>query len=272
MKQICFLLLPFLMFASCNKNQPLESNYPVDEKVVIENQSYGTNAKNVMDVYLAKNRTSITKTVIFIHGGGWKEGDKSDFKDFASFFADSSINSITMNYRYADASSGIGYNEILDDIGNVISFMKSNSKKFGSDFNEITLFGASAGGHLALLHAYKNGNIKSVVSLSGPTDFNDNDILSINGLPELINNIVGNDSFEKRSEASPITYANNITTFLYHGKLDTIVPYSQSEKLFRKIISLNAENKLTLFANCGHGFNDETIAQIFKETIDLVKE
>ncbi|RPJ71115.1 MAG: hypothetical protein EHM20_14885, partial [Alphaproteobacteria bacterium] len=168
--------------------------------------------------------------------------------------------------------NGIDYNDILTDIGSVISFLKNNSNNYGSDFNEITLLGASAGGHLALLYTYKFGNIKSVVSLAGPTDFTDFDILSVNGMPELINNVAGNDSYENRSEASPINYADNTTTYLYHGKLDTIVPYSQSEKLFRKIIPLNSGNKLTLFANCGHEFNNEALSQVFQETIDLLSE
>jgi acetyl esterase/lipase len=272
MKPLYFLIFLFLMVASCKKEQPFESDYPVDKKLVIENQLYGNNIRNVMDIYLSKNRTNDTKTIIFIHGGGWKAGDKSDFKYFASFFSDSGINTITMNYRYADASNEIDYNEILADIGKAISFIKSNSKKYGSNFNEITLFGASAGGHLALLYAYKCGNIKSVISLAGPTDFNDEAILSINGMPELVNNVVGNSSYEKRSEASPITHVNNTTTLLYHGKLDTIVPYSQSEKLFKKISALNPENKLTLFANCGHEFNDENIFNVCQETIDLVRK
>lgn len=268
MKSILGLIILFLIFASCNEEQ---SFYSLEKKTLIENQAYGNHVQNVMDIYLARNRTFDTQTVIFIHGGGWKEGDKSDFKDFASVFADSGLNTVTMNYRYADALNGVGYNEILDDIDHVISHLRSHSEKFGSDFNEITLFGISAGGHLALLYAYKRGNIKGVVSLAGPTDLNDIQFLSIPGILEIVNNVVGNDSYESRSDASPITYANSTPTLLYHGKLDEVVPFSQSEKLYNKIASLSSENKLTLFDNCGHGFDSESIYQIFIESIDFVK-
>jgi len=272
MRQLYSFLFLLLFFLSCKKDQPFESPYTSDQKVILENQFYGDNARNAMDIYLSEDRTSFTKTVIFIHGGGWKAGDKSDFSDWASFFADSSINCISMNYRYADASKGIGYNELLDDIEKAISFLKRNREKFGTDFNDITLLGASAGGHLALLYAYKYGDIEKVISLAGPTDFNGNDILSIEGMPELINNVVGNSSFESRSKASPITYSSSTATYLYHGKLDTIVPYSQSEKLFSTISSLNAESKLTLFPDCGHEFNEEAILKVIFETIDFVKK
>ncbi len=268
MKSTLVLIILVLIFASCSDEQ---STYSLEKKILIENQSYGNHIRNAMDIYLAKNRTHGTQTVIFIHGGGWKEGDKSDFEDFASAFADSGLNAVTMNYRYADALNGVGYNEMLADIDLVISHLRSNSEKFGSDFNEITLFGISAGGHLALLYAYKSGSIKGVVSLAGPTDFNDLDFLSIPGITEAINNLVGSDSFESRSDASPITHANTTATLLYHGKLDTVVPYSQSEKLYNKIASLNTENKLTLFANCGHGFDAQAIYQIFIEVMDFVK-
>lgn len=268
MKSALGLIFLVLIFASCSEEQSI---YSLEKEILIENQSYGNHVRNIMDIYLAKNRAPGTQTVIFIHGGGWKEGDKSDFKDFASAFADSGLNAVTMNYRYADALNGVGYNEMLADIDLVISHLRINSEKFGSDFNEITLFGISAGGHLALLYAYKRGNIKSVVSLAGPTDFNNQDFLSIPGITEAINNLVGNESFESRSDASPITHANNTATLLYHGKLDTVVPYSQSEKLYNIIAPLNSENKLTLFDNCGHGFDAQAIYQIFCEAVDFVK-
>jgi acetyl esterase/lipase len=44
------------------------------------NVAYGTDAAQKMDVYLPASRTvSNTKVIIVIHGGGWNQGDKSDF-------------------------------------------------------------------------------------------------------------------------------------------------------------------------------------------------
>ena len=67
------------ILSSCKKDE-----HPVEDKsVTMVNVSYGGNAQQKMDVYLPGNRSSTaTKVVIMIHGGGWNNGDKSDFNEY----------------------------------------------------------------------------------------------------------------------------------------------------------------------------------------------
>ena len=82
-----------------------------------------------------------------------------------------------------------------------------------------------------------------------------------------------------KADASPITYAKksdnpyrNTTTLLFHGKDDTVVPCTQSEKLFEVIESLNPKNKKCIFDNCDHDFlGDEVSNTIVVETLEAVK-
>jgi len=263
---ICIFYLSIFTFFSCEK----EINFTGNHSLISLDLSYGNDSKNKMDIFLPKNRNKKTKTLIFIHGGGWISGDKSCFMDLAKCFLDAGIASVSINYRYADVSKGIDYNVILNDINNAIIFLKTKSKDFDCPFDNITLFGTSAGGHLALLYAYKYNNIANVISIAGPTDLNDKEFLLNDDIKNLVANLTGNDLFFKKFDASPLIYVNNTTTYLYHGKSDPIVPYNQSKKLYNKIMPLNNKNKLMIFENCGHELTQENLQLVIKEIIQLI--
>jgi len=83
-------------------------------------------------------------------------------------------------------------------------------------------------------------------------------------------NVLTGYNSSKRGDASPVNHASAITTYLYHGKSDAIVPWQQSEKLFSLISNRNPKNKISLIENCGHGFNFYEFGRILKETVDLI--
>ena len=60
--------------------------------------AYGPDARNVMDVYLAK-RDKPTPCVVYIHGGGWLQGDKSTLGSPKAFI-EAGISVVAINYRY----------------------------------------------------------------------------------------------------------------------------------------------------------------------------
>jgi dipeptidyl aminopeptidase/acylaminoacyl peptidase len=119
------------------------------------------------------------------------------------------------------------------------------------------LFGHSAGAHLALLFAYKYGNltsIKNVISLSAATDLNDSLLLAIPGNQGLISNLTGDTTAGLRREASPLFYAgpSAVPSLLVHGRLDPYFPFSQSVILHDKLEASGVRNRLLLFGNEGH--------------------
>lgn len=84
--------------------------------------------------------------------------------------------------------------------------------------------GWSAGGHLALLYAYKNPTqIDLVISEAGPTAFP----ASFQEIPSQLSyavRVLLNDDESLLSDASPITYANNnspFTVLVYSDDFDT---------------------------------------------------
>lgn len=269
---LLFIIIMFLQ--GCTKVADPDKIYDIREKIVIKDISYGKAQRQKLNAFLPADRNENTRAIILIHGGGWQSGDKNDFDLFASMFAESGIASFIINYRYASVQNHVGYIEILEDIDNAISCIRDSSVKFTISPENICLLGHSAGGHLSMLYAYRNNQkkiIDKVVSLAGPTDLTDTDFLSITGVEELVNTLAGSDP-GNRIDASPLTYANDVITILYHGKSDEVVPYQQSERLFEKIRGLNSRNNCRLIENCGHGFNAAELWNIATETVSLVND
>ncbi|GAC1427104.1 MAG: hypothetical protein NVSMB7_03870 [Chitinophagaceae bacterium] len=66
--------------------------------------SYGTDARQKMDIYLPANRSATaTKLIFLIHGGGWNEGDKADFNAYVVVLQQNlpDYTIININYRLA---------------------------------------------------------------------------------------------------------------------------------------------------------------------------
>jgi acetyl esterase/lipase len=136
--------------------------------------------------------------VILIHGGGWWYGTRADLMDIdpiGSSFANAGFVAISIDYRLACGSSsappriryGVNYNRpsvmcgahIGDQVADVIEaiqYAKRSAASWGASPDRITLLGASAGGHLALLAAATapaDARVRAVANWSGPssTDF-----------------------------------------------------------------------------------------------------
>jgi len=241
---------------------------------LIPNIAYGTDVQNTLDLYIPKKIFNHSKALIYLHGGGWKSGDKSEFATPARVFLDSGIVCASVNYRYANYKKGILINDLLSDIDNSIRFLKIYGKKIGCSFDTITLMGGSAGGHLTLLYAYKYHNIQNAVSLAGPTNLLDARLYHESSVDvnDLVHNLTGSIlNTEIWANASPYYNYTNTTTYLYHGKLDIVVPYSQSVELYEKIKDLNPKNRLVLYDDSGHGFSTNSYAQTYDEVIKLIK-
>lgn len=264
MKYIAIFVATLLLVA-CGQDELSEKPLSTTNKIIIEDVSYGSDPLQKMDIFLPLNRTSNSKAVIFIHGGGWVAGDKSETFNLQNYLCDNGFASASINYRFADATKGINHVSLLSDIKEAIGYLHRKANYHGCSFSKLTLFGGSAGAHLSLLYAYSydlDNNVEKVVSLAGPTNLTDSLFRTIPTVNETIYNLTGTNDLLVWKAASPIHYEKSTQTLLYHGKLDTIVPYQQATQLYDKIKDLNPGNQLVLFDDCGHGFNEAAYLQI----------
>jgi acetyl esterase/lipase len=261
-----YLLLLFsgmLLLNACKKQDPGNNN-PVVEAAVFPNVSYGTQALQNMDVYLPAGRnSSTTKSMIMIHGGAWTTGDKSNFLPFIDSLQRRlpGYAIFNINYRLSVYPSNLFPTQELDTKA-AIEYIYSKRNEYGISDNFV-LLGASAGGHLALLHAYKYSSpvkIKSVVDFFGPTD-----------LTEMYNNpgqvpasslalIIGTTPAQNPTlyqQSSPINYVSasaSCPTIILQGGLDPLVnPVTQSLRLKNALQAAGVPNQYVFYPDKGHG-------------------
>lgn len=231
-------------FTSSCKKDDVPSTPLVEENFY--EVEYGDDPQQRFDIYLPPNRNPDTKLVVFIHGGGWNSGDKSDFTVLLSALKGNGFAYANVNYRFANAALGITYQDQIADIRAALNVLINKSTEFVISPDQIIMAGHSAGGHLALYTAYNNntdGSIKAVVSLAGPTDVTDDYFLYTPDLNLLVENMTGTTYLADSTawiNASPVTYVNATSppTLLQYCGLDFTVPASQADILAAK---LNAE-------------------------------
>lgn len=274
---IGFLFLLFL--ASCTSDTDSDPDFLVAREFL--NQPYGNDPKQNMDVYLPAGRSqSETPLLIYIHGGAWIDGDKSEFlqvkpmleKEFPGYAF------ISLNYRLFDFATG--KNGILDqekDISSAFNFIENQLSDWNiSDY--IVLAGASAGGHLALLHALKNNtsDIKSVIAFFPPTDLIE--LYKFNNLTALgLTAVLGGTPITAAlnyQTSSPVNYVdpNDVPTIFFHGNLDTVVPINQSELLKQAFQNAGVRHQFTVVPGQGHGFTDATYSMLIAQAKEFIGE
>ena len=267
-----FIVFSWFVFSCQPDPEPgfLEARQFLDEK-------YGNDARQVMDVYLPAGRnTETTPTLIYIHGGAWIDGDKSEFLRFkpllGQLFPDYAF--ISLNYRLFDFATGKNQFPAQEqDMISAFRYIRDHLGEWNLS-NQIVISGASAGGHLALLHSYKNHDlsmkIKAVMAFFPPTDLVE--LYKFSNLNALaLTAILGGNPDQvpqKYFTSSPIKYGgpNLPPTILFHGELDNVVPISQSQLLaFYLESNGGVPFRLIQVPNQGHGFTDQTYAELLAE-------
>lgn len=264
LKIIFFYLAVVVSFNSC-ENEPNDNSGNNDlnpsKKYQELNISYGNDTNQTFDLYLPANRTSNTKTLILVHGGGWSSGDKVDMNIIKDLIQQDlpNLTVVNINYRLADANNN-PYPMQIDDITSIINYLKTNKTKYtiSDDFGFI---GTSAGGHLSLLWSYAfdtNNNINMVCSIVGPTNLTDPAYLN-NTSPELqaLLDLYGvNAEIAFLEEVSPLYKVTSSAppTILFYGGQDPLIPTTQGTDLRDKLVDLNVTHQFTLYPNGGHGW------------------
>ena len=173
-----FILLLGYLFVTCNSctEDRIDTSTGTLEAKNIIDLEYGSHTYQKYDIYLPKNRTSKTKVLILVHGGGWNAGDKSEMNAFKDFIREQlpEVAVVNMNYRLADENNP-PYPMQINDIGQLVQELYDRVQEFQIS-KEIGFIGSSAGAHLSLLWSYAHDTKKQVnmvCSIVGPTNLLD---------------------------------------------------------------------------------------------------
>lgn len=118
------------------------------------NLSYGSDPKQRLDVYLPKRKPSGAPVLIFLHGGGNREGDRAQYGYVAEPFAKHGIVTVVSSYRLQPE---FAWPAQRDDAQAVVAWVYHNIKSRGGDPNRIYLAGHSAGSQQAAVLSYRDG-------------------------------------------------------------------------------------------------------------------
>lgn len=239
----------------------------------------------LMDVHLPSGRGGPAPCVVWIHGGGWREGDRrfppgnwgQDDTWFRLLVA-SGLAVATIDYRLSSESH---YPAQLADAQAAIRFLRHHAGPLHIDANRIGVCGESAGGHLAALVALTGDSPVAPTdrSVVGPSSavaaavpmYPVTDLLAFGPdgpdgagdevwagpYPEDL--LLGQRTTEVRDRAraaSPIQFVHPAAPpmLLLHGAEDTVVPPGHSERLAAALERVGAPVRLELVAGGDHCF------------------
>ena len=210
--------------------------------------------------------------VVYVHGGGWRSGDKAGAFErgdsrmfFALGFAVASI-----NYRLAPQ---FHFPAQVQDCKLAVRYLRSNADAFGIDPDRIGLWGSSAGGHLVSLMGTADDSdglegpglegvssrVSAVVDHFGPTDLNVDPSQTTSEGRSMLVDFLGCLPAEcpgLARQASPVTYvtSDDPPVLILHGEKDSLVPYSQAERFAERLRQAGNACALIKVKNAEHGF------------------
>lgn len=244
------------------------------------NVAYGSDPAQKMDVYLPADRNAgTTKVIVLIHGGGWNQGDKSDFTAFVDTLKRRlpGYAVFNLNYRLATGSSNL-FPTQENDIRSAIDFIYNKRTEYGIS-DKFVLVGASAGAHLALLQGYKYETpvkVKAIIDFFGPTELVS--LYNSGGnplIPLLLTSVTGGTPTSHPlvyQQSSPYNYVSAVSppTMILHGGLDIVVPVSQSILLRDKLIANAVANEYVFYPSESHGWAGPNLFDSFNKIVTFL--
>lgn len=115
------------------------------------------NERHLLDVY-TNDQGSNRPVIFWIHGGGWRRGDKAGVQIKPQVFTDCGYVFVSTNYRFVPDVNIAG---MTADIAKAIRWTHDHAKEYGGDGKRIVVVGHSAGAHLAALVCTNDSYLKA---------------------------------------------------------------------------------------------------------------
>ena len=296
------LLITAFTFNSCSKNNDTiaprqigsdSTGIPVPPPTgVAQNVVYGTatdwqgNKQSLtMDIHFPTNAASgkLYPLVVYIHGGGFVDGDKTLAATKCEILADSGFVAATINYRLGWANNGVqechgdtaslnmALYRAMQDANAAIRYLVANANKYIIDPNWIFVAGNSAGGATTLMSsyitdAYAAARYPGAAAKLGPLHSADNSLTSsytIKGICSIAGGV---------EDSTVINNATAIPTIFFQGEEDAVIPINGgyylgctnypkiygTNVMYRRLIASGTTAVAHLLPNAGHGNNGES--------------
>ena len=243
-----------------------------------------------LDLYLPAKTDQALPLIIWIHGGGWKGGNKTQCPALPLLAQGYAVASV--EYRLSQEAI---FPAQIHDCKAAVRFLRANAKKYHLDPERFGAWGSSAGGHLVALLGTSSGvkelegtvgnleqssKVQCVCDWFGPANFT---TIAAQSGPEIKmrhdtpdspeSKLIGGplpDHPEKAKAVSPVTYVSKDAPpfLIMHGDKDPLIPLAQSQELDAALQKAGVDTTLFVVQGGGHGFGGPELMKQVREFFD----
>lgn len=210
-------------------------------------------------------------TLIFFHGGSWRDGDKDSYAFVGRAFAERGFYVVVAGYRKLPKAR---YPDFVKDAARVIADIHKAPREC-ADPAKLYLMGHSAGAHIAMLAALDpqwlaaegidSSVISGVIGLAGPYDF-------YPFTTDAARQALGH--WPKPDETQPIHYARKDAPpmLLLHGTGDETVKPRNSRRLADAIQALGGSAATRFYSGIDHADIIMAVARPFRSKAPVIDD
>lgn len=205
------------------------------------------------DLFLPATGAGPFPAIVYVHGGGWRGGNRNQFHRHAAKMAQLGYIGLCVEYRFQQEAK---WPAAMDDVTAALTWFKANAKQYKIDLTRLGAAGGSAGGHLAAMLGVRS-QVKAVAAFNPALD-----MIGLAGQAlgqNSVSDFLGGTYKDKPAvwkEASPIEHisAKSAKFLFLHGDADTTVPYAHTVRMHQLLQKAGVYSDLYTAAKATHGF------------------
>lgn len=227
------------------------------------------------DLYLPKKTASGSgfTPIIYVHGGGWYDGDKTIVDQLGSVehMIKSGYAVASINYRLAPANP---YPAPVNDVKAAVIYLRQNGGNYNLNTKNIGLMGSSAGANLAAMAVLTSQNpqekIQALVLIAPPVDLAASNWSKT--LRDCINKYLGGQNPEVASPIDNILSADLPPTLIIQGDKDKTVPPDQAQRFKSALQEKGVKAALINVKNGAHDFGSPLLSPSAKKITENITQ
>lgn len=274
---LCLMTAVFCSFATTQSRSVAaeDSKRQGSSLTATKGLTYATvgDQKLQLDLYVPKTTTT-PKLIVWIHGGGWRQGSRNNPR--IKFVTEHGFALASISYRF---TPDFTFPDQIHDCKAAIRWLRAHADEHGYNAEKIAVAGGSAGGQLALLlgtsadvkelegdlgnHPKMSSRVQAIIDYFGPSDFPlrqttnpERALTTKSGSFALLDGIRdGKVNPQKETNASPVTWVSkdDPPLLIIHGKADDVVLVVQAERMADIYKQANLDVTMLLHPTAKHG-------------------
>jgi acetyl esterase/lipase len=209
--------------------------------------------------------------MVYVHGGGWRTGDKNNKDERLGPFASRGYFCVSVGYRLSHQAK---FPAQINDVKCATRFLRAHADEYGIDPDRFGAWGNSAGGHLVSLLGTSAGvpelegnggwpgessAVHAVCSWYSPPDlYALAEFYGLDTPDSSVTQLLGvtaRKDPEAARRASPSTYVSprSPAFLLIAGDADALIPLPPIRAFHERLLAAGVESTLTVYAGAGHG-------------------